>query len=133
MSRLPIVGGDNNTWGTILNDYLSVSINGDGTLKSGAVGLALNNVVIKSATYASSATKGEYILANAGSGGFTITLPTAVGNTNSYSVKKIDSTANVVTVVTTASQTIDGGASALLKVQYVAITVVSDGSNWYVV
>jgi hypothetical protein len=33
MARLPIPGGDNNTWGTILNDYLSVSHNSDGTLK----------------------------------------------------------------------------------------------------
>ena len=33
MSRLPNVGGDNNEWGNVLNDYLSVSLNTDGTLK----------------------------------------------------------------------------------------------------
>jgi parallel beta-helix repeat protein len=33
MARLPTPGGDNNTWGTILNDYLNVSHNSDGTLK----------------------------------------------------------------------------------------------------
>ena len=33
MSRLPVVGGDANTWGTVLNDYLGVSHNADGTLK----------------------------------------------------------------------------------------------------
>jgi hypothetical protein len=33
MSRLPQVGGDSNEWGNILNDYLSVSLDADGTLK----------------------------------------------------------------------------------------------------
>jgi hypothetical protein len=32
MAQLPTVGGDNGTWGTILNDFLSVSLNPDGTL-----------------------------------------------------------------------------------------------------
>jgi len=38
MSRLPIVGGDVDDWGQILNDYLSVSLNADGTLKDSAIG-----------------------------------------------------------------------------------------------
>lgn len=40
MSRQPIPGGDAGTWGTVLNDYLSVSIDTDGTLKSAAVSAA---------------------------------------------------------------------------------------------
>lgn len=40
MSRQPIPGSDAGTWGTILNDYLSVSIDTDGTLKSAAVSTA---------------------------------------------------------------------------------------------
>ncbi len=34
MSRLPTPGSDSGTWGTILNDYLSVSLNPDGTLQA---------------------------------------------------------------------------------------------------
>lgn len=34
MARLPQQGGDTDTWGTILNDFLSVEHNTDGTLKS---------------------------------------------------------------------------------------------------
>lgn len=34
MSRLPTPGGDDGTWGDILNDYLSVSLNADGSLKT---------------------------------------------------------------------------------------------------
>lgn len=37
MSRLPIPGGDNGTWGSILNDFLSVSHNTDGTLQTSAL------------------------------------------------------------------------------------------------
>ncbi len=40
MSRLPTPGGDDGTWGGILNDYLSQSLNGDGSLKSAAVSAA---------------------------------------------------------------------------------------------
>lgn len=38
MSRLPIPGSDNGTWGKILNDFLEVAHNEDGTLKSGSGG-----------------------------------------------------------------------------------------------
>lgn len=34
MTRLPISGSDNGTWGDILNDFLTVEHNADGTLKS---------------------------------------------------------------------------------------------------
>ena len=34
MARLPTPGSDNGTWGTVLNDYLEVAHNGDGSLKS---------------------------------------------------------------------------------------------------
>ena len=37
MSRLPTPGQDNGTWGDILNDYLSVAHNTDGTLRPSAV------------------------------------------------------------------------------------------------
>ncbi len=35
MSRLPIPGSDDGAWGDILNDFLSVAHNGDGTAKTG--------------------------------------------------------------------------------------------------
>lgn len=37
MSRLPTIGGDNNDWGDILNDFLQVSHNSDGTVKNAPV------------------------------------------------------------------------------------------------
>lgn len=35
--RLPVQGADSGTWGQILNDFLSVSHAGDGTLKDGTI------------------------------------------------------------------------------------------------
>ena len=34
MARLPVPGGDDGSWGTILNDFLTQSLNSDGSLKS---------------------------------------------------------------------------------------------------
>src|ERR1700678_570173 len=39
--RLPIPGSDNGDWGTILNGFLEVSLNADGTLNTTAVANAL--------------------------------------------------------------------------------------------
>lgn len=36
MTRLPLPGGDDGTWGNVLNDFLSVEHNADGTLKKAA-------------------------------------------------------------------------------------------------
>lgn len=65
------------------------------------------------------------------SGTTTVTLPTAVGNTNRYTVKNVGS--GTVTIATTSSQTIDGSSSASLPVQYTSLDLVSDGANWNVV
>jgi hypothetical protein len=38
--RLPTIGGDNNNWGAVLNGFLGVSLNSDGTLNTTAVSTA---------------------------------------------------------------------------------------------
>lgn len=37
MARLPTPGGDDGSWGTVLNDFLNESHNSDGTIKSSAI------------------------------------------------------------------------------------------------
>lgn len=59
--------------------------------------------------------------------GVNITLPTAVGNTNLYTVKNL--AASSVLVTTTAGQTIDGDATIILATQYTAVDLVNDGNN----
>lgn len=66
------------------------------------------------------------------SGTTTLTLPTAVGNTNRYTVKRTDATLTT-TIATTSAQTIDGGAGYTLTSQYESIDLISDGSNWLII
>ena len=39
MSRLPVPGADEHTWGSILNDFLDVAHNSDGSLKNNIIGI----------------------------------------------------------------------------------------------
>jgi hypothetical protein len=89
--------------------------------------------VAKTAAYTATAT--DYTIAgNASTAAFSVTLPTSVGITGKvYVVKKLDSSANAVTVATTSAQTIDGAATRSLPRQYDAVTLQSDGANWIIV
>jgi hypothetical protein len=66
------------------------------------------------------------------SGTTTITLPSAVGNTNLYTIKNVDSSLTT-TINTTSSQTIDGSSTVTLSVANKSVDIVSDGSNWRLV
>ena len=45
MSRLPVPGSDDDVWGNVLNDYLGVSLNSDGTLKdAGLINSAVQTI-----------------------------------------------------------------------------------------
>jgi hypothetical protein len=63
------------------------------------------------------------VLVNAVSGALTMTLPSAVSTPNRYTIKKIDASANVVTVATTSGQTIDGSPTATLPEQWNRLTL----------
>jgi len=74
----------------------------------------------------------EVIVVDAAAGNVTITLPTAVGiNGKLYTIKRIDATANVVTVQGTGGETIDDDADQDL-LQYDAMRVISDGIEWWI-
>ncbi len=89
-------------------------------------------VTTKTAAYTALDTD-HVILCDASTGAFTITLPAAAGRTGRmYYIKKIDSSANAVTIDGNASETIDGGLTAVLTVQFESVTIVCDGSNWHI-
>jgi hypothetical protein len=73
------------------------------------------------------------ILVNCSIEALTTQLP-AAGSVSGqqYKIKKIDSSANAVTISTTSAQTIDGNTTYVLSSQYYSATVQSDGSNWWV-
>jgi hypothetical protein len=79
-------------------------------------------------------TSGEVIvLVDATSGNLTVNLPTAVANTAKITVKKIDSSANTVIIDGNTTQTIDGSLTKTIEFQYTSVSLISNGSNWFIV
>jgi hypothetical protein len=74
------------------------------------------------------------VLADASGGALNLTLPPALDWDDAIiRVKKMDSSANVVNVLTTNSETIDGTLTVAITVQYTAVQLMSDGSQWVIV
>ncbi len=73
-------------------------------------------------------------LCNATTGAFTVTLPSANASVGQiYTIKKIDSSANAVTISRAGSDTIEGATTYALATQYKFVTLVSGGSGvWYI-
>jgi len=91
----------------------------------------LQAVTTQTGTTYSATTTDNVILANP-SATQTITLYTAVGNTGrTVTIKNISS--QIVIIATTSAQTIDGASQRTLTTQYDGVTLVSDGSNWYII
>jgi len=74
----------------------------------------------------------DVVLADASGGGFTVTLPSPDTDVQ-VNVKKIDSSGNTVTVATPGSETIDGSGTLTISAENVSRTIVSDGSNYFIV
>lgn len=73
------------------------------------------------------------VLCDATSGGFFITLPTAVGIAGrEYHVKKIDSSANAVEVDGASAEKIDNDLTYKLTCQWQSLTIKSNGTQWYI-
>lgn len=75
MARLPVPGNDQGTWGDVLNDFLDVSHNADGTLKNSIVDK--QNLAANVFDDASNTTKG--VIALSGDLGGTASAPTVPG------------------------------------------------------
>lgn len=87
---------------------------------------SINSVAVDTAAGAAAGTDYVYLV----TGTTTITLPTAVGNTNLYTIKNVGT--GVVTIATTAAQTIDAAVNITMPVQYTAVDLISDTANWNV-
>jgi hypothetical protein len=71
-----------------------------------------------------------YLVSN-GANAVTITLPTVTGNSGYIAQIKRLGTADVT--ISPASGTIDGASSQVLSVQYAALTLTTDGTNWFII
>ena len=90
------------------------------------------DLVTKTAAYTATLND-KVILCDATTAAFTITLPTAVGNTDKvFIIKKIDVSANAITVDGNAAETIDGALTIVLSLQYDTLFIISNNVNWFI-
>lgn len=115
MARLPVVGSDDGSWGTVLNDFLEVVHNTDGSLKNGSVS-------------ASTLTSGLYAAATARTLPYsdTGTLSTLVGTMRLY-----NDTAAAWTIqgVRASVGTAPTGASIIIDVNVNDTTIFTTQAN----
>lgn len=98
-----------------------------------AVTLGINRTTtVSGATYTAGTNQETVILADASSNAITIDLPAGSPDLY-YTIKKIDSSVNIVTVDGNGTQTIDGDLTKDITVQYESIKIVSDGNNWWII
>lgn len=110
---------------TRIANRLTVDITGGG----GGGGISRTVASVSSNTNAGSAGSTDYVYLLAA--GAQLTMPTAVGNTNRYTIKVMDAT--TATVVFSGGQNADGSTTLSLTTQYTTIDLVSSGSNWAVI
>ena len=99
------------------------------------VALQVSAIVSTSAAYTVDEAD-DVVLCNATGGAFDVTLPDAADfKGRRFTIKRLNSGSNAVTVKVAvgSGQTIDGASTSVLGTQYLAITVISDGSNWFVI
>jgi len=118
-------GGSGGSGLIIVEEYYAV-----GLTTSTGITRSVNTISANTTAGAAASTDYVYIITTAG---VTLTLPTAVGNTNKYTVK--NKSTGTVFVATTSSQTIDGSSSPISIVEpsstlYPSLDLISDGSNW---
>ncbi len=78
-------------------------------------------------------TTDSLIVADATSGSFTITLYTAAGNSGRrITIYKDDSSTNTVTIDGNSTETIDGELTRVLRFRREKVTLISNGSFWYI-
>lgn len=94
-------------------------------VRNGDRGPSRSIFTVSANTTAASAADTDYVYIV--SGAYTITMPTAVANTNRYSIKNGHTAA--ITVNTSLSQTIDGSSSISIAAED-SVDLISDNSNW---
>ena len=92
--------------------------------------LGLETIVTKTTTYNPTVITDKTILCDATAGAFAITLLAAPVNGQVMSFKKIDSTANAITI-NGNGKNIDGAGTFSLPAQWNAVTLKYNGTAWY--
>lgn len=133
-----------NKAGTILNFRrikagagATVTENADDITVSAAPSTALDNVVTVVGTNYGATSANDTILVENSGANRTVTLPTAVGNSGKIlKIKKKDA-GNTLFIASVLNQTLDDtditATPYSITVQYESITIISDGSDWWII
>ena len=127
---------DQDLWGGYLNGDLDNVDTLLMTAFSWTTPSETNNFTVTAPTTGSTTTGSakQFYLCNCASNTIAVTLPAA--STCAYmavAFKKMDSTANAVTLTPNGADTIDGAASFAISTQYNWVVIVSDGSKWNII
>lgn len=128
------------TGGTRIHNYLFDSNNVSGStnqvLTSTPTGLKWSNgysVTGVSTTYNITITSGTIVVLGDTNGGqFTVNLPTAVGNSATIIIKKINGTPSLI-VDGSGDETIDGSATKTITSVNESVTLISNNTNWFII
>jgi uncharacterized protein YqkB len=75
----------------------------------------------------------DVVLCNCAGGAITLNLPAvATSEGFGYTIKKIDSSANEVTINPSGLETIDDDTTLILDSQYSSAQIVCDGTEWWI-
>jgi hypothetical protein len=104
------------------------------TIAASGTGGGYTVTTVSTTPHNEAGTSGEIILlVNATGGARTVNLPTAVGNTAKITIKKIDSSSNIVTVDGSTTETIDGDLTKDILFKDSSITLINNNSNWFII
>ena len=113
---------------TNVEDWMRIVARDVNTLIQGAL-----SVLTKTAAYTIE-DKDDVILGDATVAAFTVILPPAdLYEGRTFVVKKIDVSANAVTIDANAAETIDGALTQVLAAQWAFKRMVSNGTGWFTV
>jgi hypothetical protein len=139
------------SYGNVVVDFYgndgAASVNGFTMLRNGYIGMGTGaplsgldltrSMGVQTEAVTTTATldgSHNVVLASDASGSFTITLPAASSNSRrTYYIKKTNSSENEITIDGNGAETIDGVITKKLYVQYDAVRIVCDGSNWHII
>lgn len=116
-TNVTLTYSNNNT-----SKYLDLTIAATGG--GGGTSRSISTVAVSSVVADTAATD-IVVLASAG---IQLTLPTAVANTNLYTIKNIGSSS--IFIGTTGGQTIDTAANIIMPIQFTSVDLISDNTNW---
>jgi hypothetical protein len=107
------------------------NLSSNGSVTTGGLKTAIAGTLSSSITLA---TTDHTVLCDCQLNNISVNLPTAVGNDGQvFVIKKVDATANFVTIFASGAETIDGGSIHIINTQNESIHVQAYSGDWYII